>query len=171
MVYRGRPRGRSLSPGRALILFAVALASGTLVFWLASPRSRSSAGVAPGAGASSNADTASIPAPLTPEQKEHNAIEAQRAPFYGRLRGQLGDLVAAARPADEDQATLLLYAQHDDEHAVDELLAQAVQPDAYRYGFRHVRFYLPNPPGSLDKYHLAAEASADDNGAWQAFYK
>ncbi|HZT40772.1 MAG TPA: hypothetical protein VFA07_01215 [Chthonomonadaceae bacterium] len=179
MVFRGRHQVRSRSLGRALILLAVALGSGLLVFWLAAPRflpssgasAASSRGSSGADSTSSNGASASIPAPLTAEQKQHNAIEAQRAPFYGRLRGQLGDLVSDARPAADDQATLLLYAQHGDEHAVDDLLAQAVQPDAFRYGFRHVRFYLPNPPGNLDKYRFAAEANADDNGVWQAFYK
>lgn len=164
--------------GRGLVLIAVAVGTGLLIFWLAGPRYLSPGGAASHplaptdatAPPSGTGETAIAP-PRTPEQKEHDALEAKRAPFYSQLRQDLDALLTDVGPAADDQATLVLYAQKGDDQTVDDLLVQAVQPQAYKYGFRHVRFYLPNPPGEIEKYRFAAEADADDSSVWHTFRK
>ncbi len=119
-----------------------------------------------------NPSTRALPnlAPVqTPEQKAVNDYEAQRAPFYTLLRQQCGDIVIEGRPALEDRSILVLYATRRDNTIITDLLTRVVNPYAYAYGFRHVRFYLPNPRGSIEHYQLAAEANSDGNGHWQAF--
>ena len=116
--------------------------------------------------------TSNLPnlAPMqTSEQKVISDYEAQRAPFYDILHRQCGDIVVEGRPALEDRSILVLYATRRDATIVTELLTRVVNPYAYAYGFRHVRFYLPNPRGSVEHYQLAAEANSDGNGHWQAF--
>ncbi len=83
----------------------------------------------------------------------------------------LGPNLEAFRSAEDDPATLELYAARDDPQLVSQWLAQIVQPDAYRYGFRHVRFFLPGSPDGVERYRLDSEASLDDQGLWHAFRK
>jgi hypothetical protein len=181
--------------GRALALLLVAVGTGLLVYWLAAPhflkpdraalappawRSPETATPAPPETPASpttappqqnSAPPAPLEAPRSTEQKERDDLEAQRAPFYARLRQELGAYLVSARPADPDRATLELYAAADDAQVVPLLLRQGVQPDAYRYGFRRVYFYLPNRPGEVERYRLDTEATCDASGAWHAFRK
>ena len=180
--------------GRMLMLIVIAGSTCALVLWLVAPRllpsGNSPAASAPaysGQTAPSSpqppraeymASSTQHPAPSllpnlapvqTPEQNAVKEYEAQRTPFYDLLRRQCGDLVVEGRPAQEDRSILVLYATRHDGSIVTDLLARVVNPYAYAYGFRHVRFYLPNPRGSVEHYQLAAEASSDGNGRWQAF--
>ncbi len=179
--------------GRLLMLIVVAGCTCALVLWLIAPRLfPTNSATAPNASTQGtatplnsqpstinsippstlNSQPSTLPniAPVqTPEQKAINDYEAQRAPFYDILRRQCGDIVVEGRPALEDRSILVLYATRRDATIVTDLLTRVVNPYAYAYGFRHVRFYLPNPRGSIEHYQLAAEANSDGNGHWQAF--
>jgi len=82
--------------------------------------------------------------PRTPQQREQDNREAQRGPFYASLRHNGDALLAAFQPASDDAATLELYAYRDDSQIVLQMVTLASRADAYHYGFRHIRLYLPN---------------------------
>ena len=180
--------------GRLLMLIVVAGCTCALALWLIAPRLFPANGVAaPNVSTQGTGNreqgtataTSQYPTPntqyptpntlpniapvQTPEQKAVNEYEAQRAPFYDLLRRQCGDIVVQGRPALEDRSILVLYATRRDATIITDLLTRVVNPYAYAYGFRHIRFYLPNPRGSIEHYQLAAEANSDGNGHWQAF--
>ena len=186
--------------GRTLMALVIAACTCLLVLRFVAPRLLSPGSASPsapsppsGMGASSSSSSSSPSAtsalppitaigspggngpnlapPQTPEQKALADYEAQRAPLYAFLREKCGRLIVEGRPALDDRSILSLYTTRSDDHIVTDILAQAVQPYVYGYGFRHVRFYLPNPSGSVERYHLAAEANADERGNWQAFQK
>jgi len=177
--------------GKTLILLGVAIGMGLLVYWLAAPRTSVPAPAAPPARTS---DTPASPAaspndaaqpvkprdtagggpiapPLTAEEKEHETLESRRAPLYGKLHKDLGAALKAVRPSDDDAATLDLYAAQDAPGNTIMLLNMALQTNVAYYGFRHIRFFAPNPPGAIELYRLDAEASADNAGNWQTFKK
>ncbi len=185
--------------GRALLVIIIAGCTCLLILWLVAPRLLSPASPAlPGSAPSSvpvnaaspvaSANTlppitatgvpgngsAALPsiAPLvSPEQKAMEEYEAQRAPFYNYLRDKCAGLVTDGRPSQEDRSLLVLYTARNDSTIVTDILTQIVTPYAYSYGFRHVRFYLPNPPGGVERYRLAAEAQAASPSNWQAFQR
>lgn len=125
--------------------------------------------------ASGMPDSSGLPNLAPPKTEEQRAIEdyeRQRAPFYTFLRDRCGQLVIEGKPALDDRSVLTLYCARTDNAIITDILKQIVQPYAYSYGFRHVRFYFPNPKGSVEHYHLAAEANWDEQTrTWQAFYK
>ena len=176
--------------GRNLMILAVAILTGLLIFWLASPYLLPAPKPNSFLPAAGNNDTtpssstekqpaadhagvlnsaAPLSAPRFQSQRTTNDLESKRADYYDFLRRQCADLIADARPADDDSAVLLLYAAKDEPNVVPQMLSRAVQPCAYKYGFRHTRFYVPNPPGSVERYRFEAEANADENGAWHVF--
>ena len=114
---------------------------------------------------------ARIAPPRNATQREADDIEARRAPYYRWLHSQFGDTLAGEQSNSSDQATLDLYTNRSDSSLVLTLLGQAVQPYADQYGFNHVRFFMPNPPGSVEQYRFAAEASPSPDGSWKAFEK
>ncbi len=165
--------------GRALILLAVAIVTGWLVYSWMAPRflaSDSKVTVSAPTSESPPAEGAAAPLPAlapprTPEQQTRDTLEAQRAPFYNQIRQRFGPQLADVRPDPEDGADLDLYAANDDPQLLPQLLSQTIQPDAIRYGFRHVRFFVPNPPDEAERYRLDAEVTSDDQGNWQTFRK
>jgi hypothetical protein len=182
--------------GRTLMALVIAVCTCLLVLRFVAPRllspgsaPSSAASTSSGSGADSASSSASsalppitatglpggsgpnLAPPQTPEQKALADYEAQRAPLYTFLREKCGSLIVEGRPALDDRSILSLYTTRSDDRIVTDILAQVVTPYVYGYGFRHVRFYLPNPPGSVERYHLTAEANADESGNWQAFQK
>jgi hypothetical protein len=164
--------------GRALVLLIVAVATGLLVYRWAAPRylppeNRAVVTTAPAAPQvpESGAAAPAIAAPRSPEQQAQDSLEAQRAPFYKPFRQAYGPLLTEARPDPEDAATLDLYAAGADSQTVSRLLAQPVPSDVYRYGFRRLRYYLPNAPDDAERYRLGAESTRDDQGVWRTFLK
>jgi hypothetical protein len=182
--------------GKALILLAVAVGVGLLVYWLAAPRNavsgvapHSKASVGPGGSTTVPGDTTPVPGsasdpakprdtssgpiapPLTAQEKERESLESRRAPLYRKLHQDLGDALKAVRPCDDDAATLDLYAAQDAPGNTIMLLNMALQTNVAYYGFRHIRFFAPNRPGAIELYRLDAEASADSSGNWQTFKK
>jgi hypothetical protein len=121
--------------------------------------------------ATAPAPDGALAAPRTSEQRAQDDLEAQRAPYYRWLREQAGNRLAEVALADDDRATLILYASVDSPDIVTSLMSDVILPAAYRYGFRHVRFYLPNPPGSVSQYRFDAESTADADGNWHTFHK
>ena len=114
---------------------------------------------------------APIATPRTASQREADDIEVRRAPYYRWLHSKFGGVLSAQQSSPTDAATLDLYTTQADPSLVLSLLGQAVQPYADRYGFNHVRFFMPNAPGSVERYRLAAEASPSADGSWKAFEK
>ena len=112
-----------------------------------------------------------ISPPRTTSQREADTIETRRAPYYRWLHTKYGDHLAGQQTNPADSATLDLYTTHADPALVLYLLGQAVQPYANQYGFNHVRFFQPNPPGEVERYRFDAEASPDPDGTWKAFTK
>jgi hypothetical protein len=175
--------------GKSLVLVGVALAAGLLVYWLASGRTSApirppaSPIVAPQIGVSPrgsggeqappgrDANTGPIEPPRSEQEKEHDTLESRRAPLYARLRQDLRGSLAAIRPSDEDAATLDLYAIQDAPENTMALLNLAIRDNVAYYGFRHILYYLPNPPMSIERYRLDAEANADRSGNWMTFKK
>jgi hypothetical protein len=112
-----------------------------------------------------------IAAPRSAPQREADDLEARRAPYYRWLHTKFGDALSAQQASSADAATLDLYTTRSDSSLVLFLLGQAVQPYADRYGFNHVRFFQPNPPGEIERYRFDAEASPSSDGSWKAFTK
>lgn len=176
--------------GKWLVLVGVALIVGLLVYWLGaghigSPKPPPAKKITPqkptvtpedGAASKGNStgggtDSGPIEPPRTSEEKERDRVESRRGVLYARLHQALGGSVTAVRPADEDPATLDLYAARDEPGTSLAMLNVALKADAGYYGFRHIRFYAPNPPQSIERYRLDAEASPDNTGTWQIFKK
>jgi len=173
--------------GKAVVLAVVAIAVGLLVYLLARPRpaapqSERIATVAPanpierapatvGGTEQEPAATGPIAPPRTEQEKEHDAIEKRRETLYGRLHQDLGTALVAVRPSDDDASTLELYAANAAPDTASVLLNFAFRANVTYYGFRHIRFYLPNPAGSIERFRLDAEASTDPSGNWQMFKK
>ncbi len=178
--------------GKAMVLSLVALAVGLFVYWLARPRTVAPARerttstvpenpVPSGPNPPNPPNHASAPAappatgpiepPRTEQEKEHDTLESRRAPLYGRLHQDFGAALVAVRPSDDDAATLDLYAAQDAPGNTLGLLNLALRANIAYYGFRHIRFYLPNPPQTIEKFRLDAEASVDSAGNWQTFKK
>jgi hypothetical protein len=112
-----------------------------------------------------------LPPPRSPEQRAADDLETKRAPYYRWMREQAPDRVADVRPADDDAATLVIYTTYDNPDVAPSLTRDVVAPAAFRYGFRHVRYFAPNTPGSVSQYRFDAEATVDANGDWNTFHK
>ena len=112
-----------------------------------------------------------IAPPQTASQREADDIEVRRAPYYRWLHSKFGDVLSAQQSSSADAATLDLYTTQADPSLVLSLLGQAGQPYADQYGFNHVRFFMPNAPGSVERYRFAAEASPSADRRWKAFEK
>jgi hypothetical protein len=173
--------------GQTVVFLLVFFGVGLLCYFLAAPHilppaTGPSASVTPpptettptptaSTDASPRLPAAPIAPPRSASQRESDDIEARRAPYYQWLHTKFGDTLTAQQSSSSDQATLDLYTNRSDSRLVLYLLGQGVQPYADRYGFNHVRFFMPNPAGSVEHYRFAAEASPDPNGSWRAFEK
>jgi hypothetical protein len=176
--------------GRALLVVIVAIGTAFGVFWVLAPRllsshdgdtkpreaqateigSDSTRSSDTGGHARSSSSDPAITPPLNPEDREYEDVEKQRAPFYSWVR-QNFTYVAALRPSPEDQSTLEIYTRQDDARMSTALVHDIVAPYAKKYGFRRARFYLPNPPGNVDRYRLDSESTPDSGGVWNTFRK
>ncbi len=179
---------------RGMAMVFVAIVTGILVFFLISPRLLSPQtspppkrgaepprenratepprNVAPPASSSpASTSPAPIETPLADKERATATREMQRAPYYNRLlvdyRDQLRDVHANA----EDGAMLELYAAFAGPDLSNYLIQNAVLPQAQQNGFRVARVYFPNPPGSLERDHLDAEAVLGSDGNWRIFKK
>lgn len=170
------------------VVFVLVFCAAALILYLAAaprvlpPAAAPTAPVSPPSAenaASDSISTSSAPAlpaaPITPPrtapQREADSLESRRTPYYRWLHTKFGDTLAAQQASSSDAATLDLYTTRADPALVLYLLGQAVQPYADQYGFNHVRFFMPNPAGSVERYRFAAEASPSPDGSWKAFEK
>src|SRR5262249_17878154 len=117
------------------------------------------------------ANDTNLAPPRTPEQRANDDLEAKRAPYYRWVREQAAGLVSDVRPADDDGSALVIYTTSDTPDIVSTLASDVIAPAAFQYGFRHVRFFVPNPPGSVSQYRYDAESNADPDGSWHTFHK
>jgi len=172
---------------KVLIIAAVAVAVGLLVYWSArrhpiAPTGRppsdsaSRSGSAPSAIPSElqrpdQSDNGPIQPPRTDAEKERDALESRRAPLYARLHQDLGQSLLAVRPSDDDATTLDLYPAVDSQGSATAFLPVVLRANVAFYGFRHIRFFAANPAQSIERYRLDAEASSDASGNWNTFKK
>lgn len=125
-----------------------------------------SSAVAPSASAQ---QPPNIPPPLSQEQQNDIARENQRAPYYDWLRSASNGLVQQAY-ADTDRTVLIVQLSGADPNALTTLFEKAIVPYANRYGFLHVRFYVPASSDNPADGQLYAEASLTNN-SWQLFFR
>lgn len=111
-----------------------------------------------------------IEAPLSRQEEIRQEFSEKRMPFYRRLRERYPDLIQHFGVTDSLDTLDLVVSKADDQ-TIQSILADAIGPDARQYGFRKVRFYVANPPGSIDPLNLVAESSHDDAGRWNTFRK
>ncbi|CEK20299.1 hypothetical protein CWRG_02788 [Chthonomonas calidirosea] len=111
----------------------------------------------------------SIPPPLSQEQLNDIARENQRTPYYDWLRNSSNGLVQQAY-ADTDRTVLIVQLAGAEPDALTVLFNRAIVPYANRYGFLHVRFYVPISPDNPQDRRLYAEASLTNN-SWQLFFR
>ena len=170
--------------GQAVVFLCVFVGVAALLLLVAAPHLSPSSSAPPpvappepdsspvrASAASPALSTAPIAPPRTAAQRESDDLEARRAPYYRWLHEKFGDVLSAQQASASDAATLDLTLTRADSTLVLSLLGQAVQPYADRYGFNHVRFFMPNAPGEVERYRFAAEASPSPDGSWKAFEK
>ena len=180
--------------GKTLGLLLIVIASGLLIYWIVGPVLLPTASqlpsqtaspthvpavtgspevADPGSGApnATVSPLAPLAPPRTPQQQATDELEARRAPYYEWIRRVAGDRVSDVTVADDDRATLVLTARADTPDMVTSLAHDVVYPYAFQYGFRHVRFYVPNAPGSVERYRFDAEANCDKANHWNVFKK
>jgi hypothetical protein len=168
--------------GRAIAFVAIAALTVYLILRFATPAVLPNPAPDSSPNSAANSETVSPPVlspqpslstdpiapPRTEERRQQEQTEARRAPFYVLLRQNFAS-IAAVRPAADDPATLEIYANIDDPRVSMEIVRLAMVPNGSKYGFERVRFYLPNAPGSVDRYRLDAEATVDKQGVWNTF--
>lgn len=136
----------------------------------ASAGTATSAGAPPLAPGGSPHPAQPIAPPVSREEQLRQDLERKRIPYFHFLVTNFGSVIV--RPAVlEDYDTLDLIVNRSDDATVSMLVTQAVAPSAKDYGFSRVRFYTPNPPGSVQPYTVFAEATDDGTGHWTVFKK
>ena len=111
-----------------------------------------------------------INAPLTREEEIRQEFSRKRLPFYKFLRDNYSELIKNFAVT-ESVDTLDLEVTKSDSETLANIISNAVSPTAKQYGFRKVRFYVPNPPNSVQPVTLVAESTYDDAGRWNTFMK
>jgi len=187
--------------GKAALFILTALAAGLIVYILVAPRvshhstpenlpqqsTKSGGASEPMSGAKQPAadglvsssvapnnesnSTPSIRVPRTNEQKQQDDVEARRGPLYDLIRSRMTSLLVGWRPAPSDRATFDLYMARDSAEDLNFVMNNLVQPYASRYGFSHVRFYVPNLPDSVEHWRNDSEADPDSEGIWRLIRK
>jgi len=114
------------------------------------------------AGATASEPTQSVNRP---------SLETRRGDLYNLIRNSYSDLLSGWEPADVDPAILKLYVKLDSAETISYLLANLVQPNAAKYEFTHVRFFVPAQPDAVDAWRLDTEATLDADGSWRAYKK
>jgi hypothetical protein len=186
---------------KATLFILIAVAAGLIVYFLAAPRfvhgnsgnrqeqqrtsqkqpgslSRvlSSPEILPTSthDSSSSVDTApQIDVPLTSEQRTKQDLEARRGPLYAWIRANMAETLVGWEPANAEPATLDLFLARTDSATpvMSSCMEKLINPYATRFGFNHIRFYLPSPANSIDPWHIDSEATPDENGTWHLYKK
>lgn len=109
-----------------------------------------------------------LEAPRTREEEIRRRFTQEREPFFRFLRERCPSTVSAFEEGEQiDTLDLTLAGEGAD--VLQAVMDQVVIPYGREYGFRHVRFFVPSPPGSPDPRKLIAEASCSDDGKWALF--
>lgn len=116
-----------------------------------------------------------VETPLSDDEKMREDLIQKRLPYYQELRQQFADVLVPLpneRTAPKDALdTLELIVTQEEDAALLRLMQDAITPQARRYGFRRVQFYVRNPSSDPQPRHLIAEASEDGAGHWNLFRK
>ncbi len=153
---------------------------GSIAAFLLVPRFRSETkevSVTPVDAPERRTDTARPPVPEkrveipdSVEQKLRDDATRRRLPFFQFLRNNYGKEISSFGVTDAID-TLDLVVTNPDTASIQGLIGQAVSPTAEQYGFRKVRVFIANPPGTLEPLKLAAESAYDGAGRWNTFLK
>ncbi len=111
-----------------------------------------------------------LEAPRTHEEEVRDEFARKRLPFYRYLHENYGDVIDHFGVTDSLD-TLDLVMLKSDDATLQRIVSEAVGPHAQEYGFTHIRFYTPNPPGSPAPATLIAESTYDPSGHWNTFKK
>jgi hypothetical protein len=109
--------------------------------------------------------------PLTPEQKQVQDLEASRGPFYDLIRKEYGQMLSGFEPDKGDRAVLCLYLKSRTQGDVDMLTERLIKPNAYQYGFTHVRFYAQDDASGYSKWAVDSEADYGTDSVWRLVRK
>jgi hypothetical protein len=109
-------------------------------------------------------------APQTKEEQVREEFARKRLPFYKFLRDNYSAVIRNFAIT-ESIDTLDLEVTKSDSDTLSNIISNAVSPTAKEYGFRKVRFYVANPPNSVQPVTLVAESTYDDAGRWNTFMK
>lgn len=108
--------------------------------------------------------------PQTKEEEVREEYARRRLPYYKFLKDNYSDIVKNFAVT-ENLDTLDLEVTKTDDETLANIISNAVSPTAKQYGFRKVRFYVPNPSNSVQPVTLVAESTYDDAGRWNTFKK
>ncbi len=123
------------------------------------------------ASAAPAAGSASLAVPLTSAQQAQQQREDTRFPFYSKLLQQSAGAINSAQEQKGEPATLQLFFTGSNPAVVQQALNVLVLPDAYQYGFNHIRIYLPDPSNLAEGDRLYEEANRSADGSWQLFLR
>jgi len=111
-----------------------------------------------------------LSAPLSREAQLRQDLSRKRIPYFRFLHDNFGDTIEHFSVLD-DLDTLDLYVSRSDNKTLMDVVQRAVAPRASEYGFRRVRFYVPNPATAATPFAIVAEATDDGSGRWSIFQK
>ena len=109
--------------------------------------------------------------PISPEQKQVQDLEASRGPFYDLIRKEYGQMLSGFEPDKGDRAVLCLYMRSRTQGDVDLLTERLVKPNAFQYGFTHVRFYAQDDASGYSKWAVDSEADYGTDSVWRLVRK
>src|SRR5262249_4708691 len=89
-----------------------------------------------------------LTAPHTDAEEKREEYARRRLPYYKYLRENWSELIKNFAVT-EDLDTLDLEVNKTDSETLSRIVSEAVSPTAKQYGFRKVRFYVPNPTNSV----------------------
>ena len=110
-------------------------------------------------------------APLPKDEETREEFARRRLPYYKFLKDNYSGLIKSFAVT-ENLDTLDLEVAKSDDETLRTIISYAVSPTAKQYGFRKVRFYVPNSPNSVQPVTLVAESTFDEAaGKWNTFQK
>ena len=158
------------SPLIAFTLLLVALLTGGGIYLLLSPPPAMPAVPAPSPIETKTLEPVAPPSePIT--KPAPTDPETLRQALYSQIFTAYGDYIEELRPSTHDKTVLEIRASRDDGSFFTPLANTLLQSNGKACAFQSATLLLPNPAGSVDRYRLAAEASADPQGRWNVFIR
>ena len=144
-------------------------------FFLILPRFRSESKAKTAAAAADSSNRTGlgpqrVDLPSTEEQRERDEITRKRLPFFQSLRANFSKEISSFGVT-QSVDTLDIVVTDPAPESIQTLVARAVSPTAEQYGFKKVRTFIANPPGSVEPLKLVAESTYDGAGRWNTFLK